>query len=42
MRNKGYTANDWMTFRDQGAEHSEAAWQARLHRPLQFILSPRE
>ena len=40
MREKGYAASSWRTFVDQGANHSEAAWRARLDRPLNFLLAP--
>lgn len=36
----GYTpGRDWVTRYFAGAEHTEAAWQARIHVPLQFLLS---
>lgn len=28
---------DLMRFEDQGAEHNERAWRARVHRPLEFM-----
>jgi len=29
---------DWMTRKFEGAEHNEAAWRARVHIPLEFLL----
>lgn len=40
MREKGYTEANWQTRRFDGAEHSEQAWAARLHIPLQFLFAP--
>lgn len=37
MRNKGFTASNWMTLKFEGANHSEKSWNARLHQPLQFL-----
>ncbi len=37
VREKGYTESDWQTLKFEGAEHSEDAWQARLHLPLIFL-----
>jgi predicted alpha/beta superfamily hydrolase len=35
----GYTRDvDWMTLKFDGAEHNEAAWQARVDIPLTFLL----
>jgi predicted alpha/beta superfamily hydrolase len=31
---------DWLTRRFEGAEHNEAAWRARVHEPLVFLLGP--
>jgi predicted alpha/beta superfamily hydrolase len=31
---------DWISLRDEGAEHSERAWRARLEAPLRFLLGP--
>ena len=40
LRDKGYTAADWITRTYDGAEHSEQAWAARLNIPLRFLLPP--
>ena len=40
MREKGYGPNNWVTYVDEGANHSEDAWRARLHMPLEFLLAP--
>ena len=40
LRDKGYTAADWITRTFEGAEHSERAWSARLAIPLRFLLPP--
>ena len=41
MRAAGYREGvDWMTVRDEGAEHSERAWRARVSVPLTFLLGP--
>ncbi len=42
MRERGYDAGNWVTYVDEGANHSEDAWRARLDRPLTFLLAPRE
>ncbi|MBK9290228.1 MAG: hypothetical protein IPM52_01125 [Bacteroidetes bacterium] len=35
----GWTHGDnWMTFKDEGAPHSETAWRERVHLPLEFLL----
>lgn len=35
----GWThGQDWLTMKFEGAEHNEAAWRARLHIPLRFLL----
>ena len=39
MRRKGYDDSNWTTRVFEGAEHSEAAWSARLAEPLQFLLA---
>lgn len=40
LRQKGYTAGqDWLTQKFLGADHSEAAWQERVHLPLALLLS---
>jgi predicted alpha/beta superfamily hydrolase len=38
MEIKGYSSNNWMTYFDDGADHSEKSWAARLLIPLQFML----
>ena len=38
MAHKGYSINNWMTYFDDGADHSEKSWAARLLIPLQFML----
>lgn len=38
MREKGFDATNWMTQKFEGADHSEIAWQRRLHIPLVFLL----
>ncbi len=38
MLRKGFTAKNWITEVFEGEEHSEEAWQKRLHIPLQFLL----
>ncbi len=40
MRRRGYDASRWQTLKFAGADHSENAWCARLHRPLTFLLPP--
>ena len=41
VRRLGYReGEDWLTRRFEGAEHNEAAWQARVHEPLVFLLGP--
>ena len=40
MRRKGYTSQNWKTVKFTGADHSEKAWQKRLHIPLTFLLGP--
>jgi len=39
MRNKGYSAKNWMTKYFTNQEHSEVAWSGRVAIPLAFILS---
>lgn len=29
---------NWLTFKDEGAPHSETAWRERVHIPLEFLL----
>ena len=38
MREKGYDASNWLTIYDKGAAHDETSWQARLDKPLLFLL----
>ncbi len=39
MRRAGWREGvDWLTVKDEGAEHNEAAWRARVHQPLTFFL----
>ena len=39
LRAAGYREGvDWLTLRFPAAEHSERAWRARVHIPLQFLL----
>ncbi|WP_198325207.1 alpha/beta hydrolase [Permianibacter aggregans] len=38
MKQKAYGENDWMTRTFPGADHSEKAWAARVHIPLEFLL----
>jgi len=39
LRRKGYDEGNWTTRVFPGADHSEAAWSARLAEPLQFLLA---
>ncbi len=39
LKEKGYTTTNWMTKKFQGADHSEIAWNKRLHIPLVFLLN---
>lgn len=39
MAEKGFTSQTWVTKEFKGADHSERAWQTRLHIPLEFLLS---
>ncbi|XOV80793.1 MAG: alpha/beta hydrolase [Aestuariibacter sp.] len=39
MRNKGYSEGNWLTKSFPGAAHDENSWKARLHEPLEFLLS---
>lgn len=38
MRNKQYSSQYWKTVYIPGANHSEKAWNSRLHIPLEFLL----
>lgn len=40
MQQKGYTQTHWKTLFFPGEDHSEVAWNKRLHEPLQFLLHP--
>jgi enterochelin esterase-like enzyme len=42
MISRGYQASNWITKVFPGANHSETAWQKRLHIPLEFLLSHEE
>jgi enterochelin esterase-like enzyme len=39
LRKKGYTEANWSTRAFPGEDHSEVAWNRRLHLPLEFLLS---
>lgn len=42
LRRAGWREDrDWITRRFEGAEHNEAAWNARVEIPLRFLLAPR-
>jgi predicted alpha/beta superfamily hydrolase len=36
---KGYTKENWMTLKFEGENHSEKAWNKRLHIPMEFLLA---
>ena len=39
LREKGYQpGKDWVTWKFEGADHSEKSWRERLHIPLKFLL----
>ena len=38
MLNSGYSSKNWITKKIEGENHSELAWQKRLHFPLEFLL----
>ncbi len=38
MKSKGFSAKNWITKEFIGEEHSEKAWQKRLHIPFEFLL----
>jgi hypothetical protein len=41
LRAAGYhEGDDWVTFKFQGAEHSESFWRLRAEVPLRFLLTP--
>lgn len=37
MKEKGYDTKHWITQKFEGENHSELAWQKRLHIPFQFL-----
>ena len=37
-KDKGYDASNFKNLKFEGADHSELAWQKRLHIPLEFLL----
>lgn len=39
MRKMKYNQTNWLTYFDEGADHSERAWHKRLHVPLIFLFS---
>lgn len=39
MRERGYTAANWITIRSTGDEHNERAWAKRLAKPILFLLA---
>lgn len=39
MRSKGYDETNWMTRYFPGEDHSEKAWNRRLHIPLEFLFA---
>ncbi|MDX1933034.1 MAG: alpha/beta hydrolase-fold protein [Capsulimonadales bacterium] len=41
MRARGFTPENWVTRKFDGAEHSERSWQERLTIPMEFLLSGR-
>ena len=38
MREKGFTARNWITREFHGEDHSERDWAARFHFPMTFLL----
>lgn len=38
MQQKGYSAEQWITRKFEGEEHSERSWSKRLHLPLLFLM----
>lgn len=39
MEKRGFEKNkNWITFKDEGADHNEKDWNARFHLPMQFLL----
>lgn len=41
MKEKGYTAKDWITTHFPGEDHSEKSWAKRVYVPLIFLLAKR-
>ena len=41
MKAKGFDGTNWITRKFPGKDHSERAWSARLHLPLEFLLGKR-
>jgi len=39
LKEKGYTTENWLTKKFEGADHSENAWRERLAIPMEFLLS---
>jgi predicted alpha/beta superfamily hydrolase len=39
VRRAGYTAENWLTRKFEGADHNEAAWRDRVEIPLSFLLA---
>lgn len=42
MKEKGYTAKDWITRHFPGADHSEKSWAERAYIPLEFLLKNKD
>ena len=42
MHEKGYRSGSWITRIFSGEDHSERAWQRRLHEPLIFLMSRKQ
>jgi len=38
MKSKGFTAENWITQKFEGEDHSEKSWNKRLSIPMQFLL----
>jgi hypothetical protein len=41
MKDKGFSAKNWMTKYFPGDDHSEKSWNRRLNIPLEFLLKKR-
>ena len=39
MEQKGFTSESWITKEFVGEDHSERAWQRRLHIPFEFLMA---